>query len=325
MERRTPSKVLITGANGFIGKALMAHFRRAGVPTVGIDLKGDGGDVHAGDTGAPDGWAHLMQGCDVVIHTAALVSNAMKDDDMWRTNVLATRNLLGAAAAQGIRRFVHLSSIVVYGNAARGEIDEEWPVHADGGSYVRTKVASEHVALAAHIRGPIEVVIVRPGDVYGPGCRVWIELPLQMMRKRQFLLPAMGEGLFRPVYIEDLVRGIALAATVEGVAGEIFNLACQGSVTTREFFRFHARWLGMRGPWVVPTSVALVLAAVSFRLGLLFGIRSEGSAESVAQLATRSWYSIQKAERRLGWKPEVPFEEGMKRTESRLRQEKAIE
>jgi nucleoside-diphosphate-sugar epimerase len=196
--------VLITGANGFIGRALMAHLRRAGIPGVGIDLKGDGGDVHAGDAGAPDGWAHLMQGCDVVIHTAALVSNAMKDDDMWRTNVLATRNLLGAAAA--------------------------------------------------HIRGPIEVVIVRPGDVYGPGCRVWIELPLQMMRKREFLL-----------------------------------------------------------------------LAVSFRLGLLFGIRSEGSVESVAQLATRSWYSIQKAERRLGWKPEVSFEEGMKRTESWLRHEKAID
>ena len=69
--------------------------------------------------------------------------------DMWRVNVLATRNLVAAAEKYKVRRFVQMSSIVAYGNSAEGELDEEQPVHADGGSYVLTKLASEHTVLAA--------------------------------------------------------------------------------------------------------------------------------------------------------------------------------
>ncbi len=320
MDSPTPLKVLITGANGFICSTRFDHYRDAGVAVVGVDLTGDGRDVHAGDVADPTTWAHLLEDCDVVIHTAAMVSNAMSDRDMWRANVLATRNLLQAAEERGVRRFVHLSSIVVYGNTAVGELDETWPVHADGGSYVRTKLASEHAALSAHVRGKLEVVIVRPGDVYGPGCRVWVTLPMEMMRKRQFFLPAMGHGHHRPVYIDDLVRGIALAASVPDAAGEIVNLASSGYIGTREFFGHHYRWLGLRGPLVLPTSVAMLLAKLGGWIGSIVGVQSEGSPAAVVQLATRSWYSIAKAERLLGWKPEVTLEDGMNRTEAWLRE-----
>jgi nucleoside-diphosphate-sugar epimerase len=307
--------VLVTGAGGFIGRALCDAFRARGLEVVGVDLVGDGKDVVAGSVENPAPWEHLLDRVQLVVHTAALVTNAMPDDEMWRGNVLATRNLVAACVRRKVQRFVHVSSIVVYGNSAVGELDEEHPVHADGGSYVTTKLAAEHVVLAACARDGLDVVIVRPGDVYGPASRPWVIAPIELIRSRQFLLPAGGEACFRPVYIDDLVRGVVAASLSDRASGQIFNLSSDGYVTTKEFFAHHHRWLGQSGPLCLPTPVAWTLAESTWRVKALLGVRSEGSGASVLQLTSRAWFSIRKAADLLGWKPEVGLEDGMKRSE----------
>ena len=314
MDQNIVNKVLITGANGFIGNTLMRYYKQQGTAVIGVDLHGNGDDIIQGDIANPDTISHLLEQCDVIVHTAALVSNAMKDSDMWRVNVLATRNLIAAAKHHKVRRFVQISSIVAYGNTAQGELDEDYPVHADGGSYVLTKLASEHAVLAAQASGGIEVVILRPGDVYGPGSRPWIIAPLEAIAKNQFMLPAKGEGFFRPVYVDDLIRGIDLAVRHPEAAGEIFNLSCEGYITTKEYFASHYQWLGKKGPMLVSTKVALAVSAIASKVADLMGNLNEASPATVAQLATKSWFSIKKAERILGWKPEISFEEGIKRS-----------
>jgi nucleoside-diphosphate-sugar epimerase len=314
MSQKKPEKVLITGANGFIGNTLMRYYKTQKVPVVGIDLIGNDDDIVQGDIANPETISHLLESCDVVVHTAALVSNSIADSDMWRVNVLATRNLIAAAEKYKVRRFVQLSSIVAYGNAAEGELDEDQPVHADGGSYVLTKLASEHTVLAAQARSSLELVIIRPGDVYGPGSRPWIILPLEAINKGQFMLPAKGEGFFRPIYIDDLVRGIALAVSTQEASGEIFNLSCEGYISTKEFFSHHYQWKNKRGPMVVSTKLALFAAAVATKIANLTGGVNEASAATITQLCTKSWFSIAKAERILGWKPEVSFDEGIERS-----------
>ena len=314
MDQNIVNKVLITGANGFIGNTLMRYYKQQGTAVIGVDLHGNGDDIIQGDIANPETISHLLEQCDVIVHTAALVSNAMKDSDMWRVNVLATRNLIAAAKHHKVRRFVQISSIVAYGNTAQGELDEDYPVHADGGSYVLTKLASEHAVLAAQASGGIEVVILRPGDVYGPGSRPWIIAPLEAIAKNQFMLPAKGEGFFRPVYVDDLIRGIDLAVRHREAAGEIFNLSCEGYITTKEYFAPHYQWLGKKGPMLVSTKVALAVSAIASKVADLMGNLNEASPATVAQLATKSWFSIKKAERILGWKPEISFEEGIKRS-----------
>jgi nucleoside-diphosphate-sugar epimerase len=314
MAQRKPKKVLITGANGFIGNMLMAHYRAQGIPVVGVDLSGNGLDISQGDIGQPETISQLLQDCDVVVHTAALVSNSIADADMWRVNVLATRNLIAAAEKHKVRRFVQISSIVAYGNSAEGELNEEQPVHADGGSYVLTKLASEHAVLAATANSPMELVIIRPGDVYGPGSRPWVILPIEAINKGQFMLPAKGQGFFRPIFISDLIRGIALAVSTKEAAGEIFNLSCEGYMTTAEFFSHHYQWMNKRGPLKVSTGLAMFAASAATKLAQMTGGVNEASTATIVQLCTKSWFSIAKAERVLGWKPEVSFEDGMQQS-----------
>tara|TARA_B100000287_G_scaffold426688_1_gene475040 strand:+ start:264 stop:1244 length:981 start_codon:yes stop_codon:yes gene_type:complete len=314
MSEQIIKKLLITGANGFIGSSLMRYYQKQGQDVVGVDLVGNRDDIFEGDIANPETIVHLLQECDVIIHTAALVSNAMQDHQMWQVNVLATSNLIHAAKEHNIRRFVQISSIVAYGNSAIGEIDESYPVHADGGNYVLTKLASEHVVLDAQANSDMEVVIIRPGDAYGPGSRPWVIAPLEAIAKNQFMLPAKGEGFFRPIYIDDLVRGIAMATSHPKAAGEIFNLSCEGYMYTKDYFAPHYEWLGKKGPMLVSTKLALRVSSIASKIADLMGNLNEASPSTVMQLSTRSWFSIKKAEQILGWKPKVSFEEGMKKT-----------
>ena len=314
MNKQAIKKVLITGANGFIGGTLMRYYQNQGQDVIGVDLVGNGADILEGDISQPHTISHLLKECDVIVHTAALVSNAMQDSDMWRVNVLATRNLITAAKEHKVRRFVQISSVVAYGNSAEGELDENQPVHADGGSYVLTKLASEHVVLSEQANDDIEIVILRPGDAYGPGSRPWIITPLEAISKNQFMLPEKGEGFFRPIYIDDLVRGIAMATSHPDAAGEIFNLSCEGYMLTKDYFAPHYEWLQKKGPMLVSTKLALRISSIASTMANLMGNLNEASPSTVMQLSTKSWFSIKKAEHILGWRPEVSFEEGMKTT-----------
>jgi len=243
-------KVFVTGANGFIGRAVAERLRSEGAEVGGVDLVADTErGVVAGDVAVAGPWQSAAAGADVVIHTAALVSNAYDVDESWRVNVLGTRNALDAAATGGIGRFVHISSVRAFSDLGFTDgVDERHPVRPDGNPYVDTKIASEQVVLQAHAAGEVECAVVRPGDVYGPGSRPWTVLPLEIIKARRFLLPAMGRGRFSPVYVDDLVTGLTLAAERPEAAGQVFTIAGSASVPAKEFFGHYFRMLGRRGP-----------------------------------------------------------------------------
>ena len=313
--------IFITGANGFIGRTLAERLRSEGHSVRGVDRQASGG-VASGDTTEPGAWAELLTGCDVLIHTAAVVSNAVPASEQWRVNVLGTRRVIEAAGRAGVGRFVHLSSVRAFGD--RGfpdDVDEAWPVRPDGHAYVDTKVASEQVVLQAHAADEIDVTVIRPGDVYGPGSRPWTLLPLELVRKGQAVLPANGKGIFSPVFVDDLVSGVLAATWSPAGAGQVFTLPGVVPVTVFEFFNHYARMLGVRAPRCVPTAVAVALAEVAGRAERLRGRESELNAETVHYLARTGGYSRAKAERVLGWVPVVDLDEGMARTEAWLREQ----
>lgn len=319
-------KVFVTGASGFIGRTLAERYRATGAEVAGVDLVADAArGIVAGDMSAPGPWQEHLAGSDVVIHTAAIVSNAYDLATSWRANVLGTRNALDAAARHGAGRFVHISSVRAFSDVDFPDgVDERHPVRTDGNPYVDTKVAGEQVVLQAHAAGELPCTVVRPGDVYGPGSRPWTILPVEIIRANRFALPAMGRGIFSPIYVDDLIAGIALAAERPEAAGQVFTLTGGVGVTCAEFFSHYYRMLGKRGPLCLPTSVALAAASVAGAAARLRGQRSEINAVSMRYLARRGTYSIEKARRMLGYEPAVDLDEGMRRTEAWLRERQLL-
>jgi nucleoside-diphosphate-sugar epimerase len=194
-------------------------------------------------------------------------------------------------------------------------------VRTDGNPYVDTKIASENVLLQAHAAGLVEAVVIRPGDVYGPGSMPWVLKPLALIRSRQFLLPAMGRGVFSPLYVDDLVVGLLLAVRRPEAAGQVFTLTGPAAVPCAEYFGHLFRISGHRGPICVPTPVAVALAGAADRANRILRRRNEVNPTSVRYLARRGTYSSAKARRMLGYDPKVDLDEGMRRTETWLRGE----
>lgn len=319
-------RVFVTGAAGFIGRTVAERFRAAGAEVAGVDFQAapDQGVV-AGDVSTAGPWQAAVAGADVVVHTAAIVSNAYGLDESWRVNVVGTRNVLDAAATSGVGRFVHISSVRAFSDLGFPDgVDERHPVRPDGNPYVDTKIASEQVVLQAHAAGEVECAIVRPGDVYGPGSRPWTVLPLQFIKARRFLLPAMGRGVFSPVYVDDLVTGLTLVAERREAAGQVFTIGGARGVTTKEFFGHYHHMLGTRGPMCLPTPVAVAAARIAGSAERLRGRRTELNATSMRYLARRGGYSIDKARRLLGYEPQVDLDEGMRRTEVWLREQRLL-
>jgi nucleoside-diphosphate-sugar epimerase len=307
-------KVFITGANGFIGRKLGERYRADGAEICGIDFKADADrGVVVGDLEQVSKWEQHLEGCDLVIHTAAVVSNVASTELAWRVNVKGTNDLLKAAAAHGVKRFLHLSSVAAFGFKSPENVAEDYPLKANGNPYVDTKICSEHAALMAHASGLIDCTIIRPADVYGPGSRPWVIEPLEMLKAGKFLLPANGQSSFSPVYIDDVLDGIQVAASKAAGAGQIFTLGGGIVVTCEVFFDNHNRWLGNNSHVKsVPTVVAKVAAELVGNATRLLGKHSELGAATVDMLNREHGYSIEKAQQILGWEPKVSLEEGMR-------------
>jgi nucleoside-diphosphate-sugar epimerase len=239
--------------------------------------------------------------------------------------VLGTRRAVQAAHDVGTGRFVHFSSVRVFSDRHYPDgADETWPLRADGNPYVDTKVASEQVVLQAHAADEIVATIIRPGDVYGPGSRPWTILPIAAIKAGTFALPAMGKGIFTPVYVDNLIDAVLLAAIKPQGAGQVFTISDGQTLTTREFFGFYYRMLGRKGPVVLPTSVAVGLSAIGATIARIRGQPTERNPTTVRYLARTGGYSIDKAQRVLGYQPRIDVDEGMRRTEDWLRRARLI-
>ena len=307
--------VFLTGALGFIGRAIGDRYAAEGWEVRGVDLQADAArGVVAGDVTRPGDWQEHAAGCEVVIHLAARLGLGGTHDEFWPINVAATRLALDAAARGGARRFVHTSSIVTFGNEFPDGVAESYPVRPTGAPYTDTKIASEQVVLAAHAAGEVPCTIVRPGDVYGPRSRPWVVIPLEAIKSRQFALPAGGRGIFSPVYVDNLVDGYVLAASSPDAEGHVFTITDGAGVECRDFFAHHHRWLGVKGPRTLPTPAAVALAAVGARAMRLAGRESEVNAGAVRYLARTGTYSIAKARTMLGYEPAVGLDEGLERS-----------
>ncbi len=314
-------RVAVTGAGGFIGAAVTRKLIEAGAEVVGIDSAADsaarieaaGAEARIADVTDAEAMRGALEGSDLVVHTAAIVSDAGSMAEHIRVNVGGTATVLDAAAGAGVRRSVHISSVVVYGYDDPSTQDESAHLRNCGVPYIDTKSASDR--LARH-RG---AVVVRPGDVYGPGSIPWALRPLELAKAGQLAVPGSGEGRMLPVYIDDLAAAVLLALE-QGKPGEAYTAWNDAEeVTFEEFFNRFAEISGGRRARRLPAMAIRAVGTAMEGVARINGQPPSMTRHSVVLIDRRGSVSAAKL-RALGWEPKVSFDEGMRRTEQWFRE-----
>ena len=314
--------LFITGVGGFIGLRLAELCLARGMRVSGIDVNPAAVErarklgVHATQLDITDdtGLRAQIAGADAVVHTAAIVREHGDPAEFERVNVRGSRCVAEAARASGVRSFVQLSSVMVYGFDYPDQVGEAGPLRGEGNLYCQTKIDSERAVLALDSPA-MGVIVIRPGDVYGPGSVPWIARPLAMLQKRQLLLPNFGRGVINHVYVDNLVDGILLALEA-GAYGEAINIADGIAISYADYFGQLARRARLPGPIPVPTPVMNGLVKIMAGLHRLGLSAEEVGPDTVRSLLRPHVYSIAKARKLLGYEPRVALAEGLARSQS---------
>jgi nucleoside-diphosphate-sugar epimerase len=313
---------VVTGAGGFIGAAVARRLADEGCEVVGLDVdpaltakvEATGARFELADVTDRAALDRAFEGADLVVHTAAYVREWGEMEDFIAVNVGGTVNVLDAAEAAGAERVVHLSSVVVYGYADSSEQDETAHRRNVGVPYIDTKSASDRIAIR---RG---AVVIRPGDVYGPGSVPWIVRPLELTRSKQAALPGQGDGQMLPIYIDDLVDSIVLAAQ-KGKPGTAYTIWSGENVTFDDHFERLAQISGGSGARHLPRAVLSAVAGATESFAKLRGRPPRFGRHGIVLVDRRGTASNDLARAELGWEPKVRFDEGMRRSEEWLRAE----
>jgi nucleoside-diphosphate-sugar epimerase len=243
-------KVLVTGASGFIGGRLVERLMRQGAdvhvlvrnPASAARLARFPLSFHLGDVTNTVDLDKAVKGCDLVFHCAYGTTGSQKRR-AW-VNRVGTERTLEAAHQAGVKRVVNLSTLMVYGQTADGDLDETAPRRRFGNAYSDSKLDAEGIALQYSRSGRVPVTTLQPTAVYGPYGGVWTVQPLATLKTGRMILVNGGDGLANAVYVDDLVSAMLLAAEKDAAVGEAFLISGPDAVTWRDLYGRFAHMLG---------------------------------------------------------------------------------
>jgi len=317
-------KVFVTGGTGFIGGEVVRQLRARGDVVVCLVRNPEKGEAVAalgcqlvsGDLGDAEAIRAGMEGCDAVVHAAAMYEvgiPAKQRPAMWEANVAGTERVLKAALEAQVPKVVYVSTVGVFGNTHRKVVDEsyEHPGKEFTSYYEETKLGAHRIAKRMIADG-LPGVIVQPGGVYGPGDTSQVaDLLEQFLAGRLPLLPFPELGICL-THVEDIAGGILLALD-KGALGETYVIS--GPVTTmREAIETVAAATGRKAPkHAMPVGLMKAMTPIGPLVGKVMG-QPPNLRELISSAdGVTFWASHEKASRELGYAPRG-LEEGLRQT-----------
>lgn len=315
--------VLVTGATGFLGSALVTELIKQKQPVRVLardEAKarsqfGDAVDIAVGEITDAAQVQRAVEGATVVYHFAGRLYHPSTPTELYyRTHVEGTRILLDACKGQNqLQRIVHCSTTGVHGVTGKTPAAEDAPF-APTNPYEETKLQGELLALTAWKEDGLPVSVARPGLVYGPGDLHLLGFFSSIKKGRPCLIDG-GKALIHPIYIDDMTAAFLLCAERPRAVGHSYNIAGDHPVSFRELATAIARSLDKPLPGGdIPLWLANLASDV---FALVPGIRGENAPltrSRVKFLTNSRVYDIGRARSELGFAPTISLEEGMQRT-----------
>lgn len=310
-------RAFVTGASGFIGSHLVESLIETGWSVRALVhesslRRSNGIETVLGDIRDPGPWKDTLRGTDVLFHLAAALGfSRLSKDGFLDVNTRGTKALFRAAKDAGVRKTVHVSSAGVIGSVKKDLVATEDYAPNPRNTYDLTKLEAERTALRFAGEG-MDLVVVRPGWAYGPGDRRTFKL-VEAVNRGRFALVAADSGRQTPIYINDLIRGLRLAAE-KGRAGEIYHLTGNEVLTVREMASAIAEACGARIPkFALPKWSAIAAAWVLEKAFAPFGKEAPLNRSRLSFFIHPKALSNEKARKELGFEPAVDFRTGTRK------------
>jgi len=326
-----PDPILVTGAAGFIGRSLVNRLISEGYTVAAFDLPGASFptewqgkvDLRPGDVRDPNSVQRAMQGIRTVFHLAAITLDAGTIELHHAVTVEGTRHIM-QAAADAKSKVVLTASVVCYGDKLQQPInlDEDLEWGAPAGYYSTSKQQQEQLARTMAAKDGTELVIVRPGNVYGPGSPQWVTAALVELLRGTPALIGGGSGDANLVYVENLVEALILAASNPKAVGRTYNAADGFGVTWKQYFTDLAQIGGARAPKPIPFGLAGMLATLLEFIwhGLKLQSRPPITYEAVNLIGAKARQVISRARDELGYNPIVSYQQALAEIAQDLKQ-----
>lgn len=304
-------KICVTGATGSIGHKLVIRLLKEGFKVRAIvrnegnvsQLKATGVEIAVADLGKPAMITGLLDDCFMVYHTAAKVVG-LDSSDFWQTNVEGTTLLLEEAVRAQITRFVHISSVAVYGYPNDKDVAEDYSWRSNEDLYITTKQAAEKIIW--NRSRDVPVTIIRPGEVIGPDQLIWTTKILFLISLGLLHAPK-NPGYLNPVYIDNLIDALVLLGFHPTAIGHAFNVVDGYLLESSQYIRSLAR-IANRIVVDLPPRL-LQLAASAFEHYHLPGETEPLLTKaSVNFLLHKTSFSNEKIRSGFGWVPSVDLE-----------------
>lgn len=317
---------VVTGAAGFIGRHLTRRLVAEGWTVRAVDLHAFAGDaaelgssLHEMDIRDPAALEAVLEGAETVFHLASAHLQVGAPRGWYESvNVDAAAALVTACSRAGVRQLVHTSSVGIYGHVEHPPADEDSPKRP-ANEYERTKLQGETIVIQKARELEVDLVVLRPGWVYGPGCPRTAKL-LDTVRRGRFLYVGDGSNLRHPIYVADAVQAFLLAARApEHARGRPYLVVGPRAVTVRELVECCAAALGVATPSLrLPRALVSPMAWIA-EVG--FGmLRREPplSRRSLAFFDNDNSFDGRAAEEHLGFRPTIDLPRGLQDTVATL-------
>ncbi len=317
--------VLVTGATGFIGKHLVHRLRQSGqrlrvlVRRLTHPWQDDPGvEIVLGDLGDPEAVDRAVAGVSLVYHLGAGIRGTA--DDCYRGTVAGTQNVVDSVLKHRVPKLVYVSSLSVLHAAAAGRqqcVDEEWPLepHPDKrGVYTKTKLEAERIVCRAVAQRGLPAVILRPGQVFGPGGPILTPSVAQRTRRRLIIL-GNGKVALPLVYVDDLVDALMQAPERDVFNGSVFHVVDATTLTQNELVEEYLH--STREPLKILRLPRLLVYTLALGVQTLAKLLRRAAPLSIYRVRSAlggSIFDCRAAQEHLGWQPRIGVRRGLQTT-----------